>query len=719
MSFENVRQHDIKDCGAACLSMICRYYRLKLPLSVLREYIKVDNNGASIYGVVTGAKQLGLAATALSGTPNEFFDAWKKKEFSLPIIARVLIDGVLEHFIVIYKITDRYFYIADPANGKVKYTHRTFFKIWTGHIITFQKTDAFREKNECKGTLSRFWKLLYHQKALLVGIFGISLIVTAISFVGAFIFKILMQYIENNSAVSRFGSLAQVCLIILGLYFFQGGIEVLRGYLLAILSKRVNTPLLQSLYDRIVDLPMRHLENRQTGEFMSRFSDAQELTATISGTALSLILDTFLVALCTVILLTMNATLFSITLVAVLFFAIVILVFIHPIKAINEKQMEQNTILTSYLKESLDGIATVKAFGSEMTVKSKFSQKLYNFIKTDVSGNLIYVLQSSICSFVTSAGIILLLWSGTVLILQNALSLSTLLTFYSIFGYFLSPIQRLINLQPQLQNALVAAERLNDIFDLDTEHSTLQNIALTENDIQIDHVDFRYGNRELVLRDFSINIRSGESIALVGESGSGKTTLAKLLMAFYYPEKGSIILGGQNIKNFAAAQIRQNIAYVSQEVFLFADTVKNNLICGNENISQKEIDEVCHLTKADEFICRLPQGYNTYLGENGHDLSGGQRQRLAIARALLKKPSILILDEATSNLDTITEQSIRSSIDALKGQITCIIIAHRLSTIKNCDRIYVMEHGRVLESGTHAELLEHKGKYAKLCLQFQ
>ncbi|MBO5060475.1 MAG: peptidase domain-containing ABC transporter [Clostridia bacterium] len=710
-----VKQHDIKDCGAVCLSMICRHYKLKLPIARFRELIKVDNNGANIYGLVNGADKLGLKATALQGNADEFIESVKRKEFSFPIIARVIIDEILEHYIVIYKITNRYIYVADPGSGKKKYKFEEFFNIWTGHIVTFVKTANFKEVNECKGTLTRFVKLVTNQKKLLVVVFFISLLISLIGVLGAFIFQIIIDGIETQQTNGFLGmTLGQICVGIIILYLFQMVINVLRGYFLSVLSKNVDLPLMLNYYNHIVDLPIKHLNGRKTGELMSRFNDASSIKEAISSATLSLMLDTLMVVLCVFILYALNHVLFFITLFTVLAYAIVVICFLNPIKNINEKIMKENAEVTSYLKESVDGIETVKAFGAENIIKKKASDKVTKFVKNTMKGSIIYTTKDSLSGVVSSIGIIILLWIGTNLVMNNVISLGTLITFYSLLGYFLDPIQSLINLQPELQTAVVAADRLNDILDLETECKTTEKVEF-ENNIDIKNVSFRYGNRELVLQNVYMSIKQGETVALIGESGSGKTTLAKLIMAFYEPEEGQILIGGKNIAEVNPRSVRENIAYISQDVFLFSDSIKNNLTLGNKNIPMEEIEKACKLSMADEFIKKMPMGYNTLLGENGHDLSGGQKQRLAIARALLKNPKILIMDEATSNLDTITEQSIKETIDNLSGNITCIIIAHRLSTIKNCDKIYVMDRGMVVECGNHDDLIKKNGLYKKFC----
>ncbi len=713
MLFKIVKQHDTKDCGAACLSMICRHYKLKLPMAKFRELIKVDNTGANIYGLVDGADKLGLKATALQGNADEFIDSLYKKEFSFPVIARVIIDDVLEHYVVVYKITNKYIYVADPGSGKKKYKYDEFFNIWTGHIVTFEKTANFKEANECKGTLTRFVKLVTNQKKLLVAVFFISLLISLIGVLGAFIFQIIIDGIEKQQTDGFLGlTLGQICVGIIILYLFQMIISILRGYFLSVLSKNVDLPLMLNYYNHIADLPIKHLSGRKTGELMSRFNDASSIKDAISSATLSLMLDTLMVVLCVFILYALNPILFFITLFTVIAYAIVVICFLNPIKNINEKLMEENAEVTSYLKESVDGIETIKAFGAENIIKEKMASKFTKFVKKSMKGSIIYTIQDSLSGVVASIGVIVLLWSGTNLVMNNVVSLGTLITFYSLLGYFLDPIQSLIDLQPELQTAVVAADRLNDILDLETESKTTNKLEL-DNNIDIKNVSFRYGNRELVLQNIDMTIAQGETVALVGESGSGKTTLAKLIMSFYEPEEGKVLIGGKNIAELNPRSVRENIAYISQDVFLFSDSIKNNLTLGNKNIPMEEIEKACKLSMADEFIKKMPMGYNTLLGENGYDLSGGQKQRLAIARALLKKPKILIMDEATSNLDTVTEKSIKKTIDNLSGSVTCIIIAHRLSTIRNCDKIFVMGNGKIVETGNHNELIKKKGIYNK------
>ena len=289
-----------------------------------------------------------------------------------------------------------------------------------------------------------------------------------------------------------------------------------------------------------------------------------------------------------------------------------------------------------------------------------------------------------------------------------------MVTFYVILNYFISPITNLIEVQPTIQTAIVAAERLCDVLEVETENNVeYGKSADLKGDISFNDITFRYGYRKPVISNLSVNIPAGAKVAIVGESGSGKTTLMKLLMAFYQPESGEITVGNRKLTEFSPKEIRERIAYVSQNVFFFSDTVKENLVMGNKSITDKEIEEACKKAMADDFIKDLPMEYETVLSENASNLSGGQRQRLSIARALLRKPDIMILDEATSNLDTVTEQSIKNMIFGATKGLTTFIIAHRLSTIKNCDIILVMENGEIVESGTHDTLINANGRYTE------
>jgi ATP-binding cassette subfamily B protein len=401
-----------------------------------------------------------------------------------------------------------------------------------------------------------------------------------------------------------------------------------------------------------------------------------------------------------------------------LLYAVVVYSYNAPIRNINERSMEENSQVTSYLIESLNGIETIKSFNAERKAQNDTERMFIKFLDAIFRNGTLANSQRTLTGAIAVVGETVILWVGTNGILNGNMTIGGLITFNALMVYFLEPIKNLINLQPTMQTAIVAAQRLSEILELSpeddgNEEKRVKDINLTR-EISIRNLSFRYGTREPVLMDINMRIRGGEKIALVGESGSGKTTLVKLLMNFYSPEKGEILFGDYNIKDINREFLRSRISYISQDVFLFSGTIRENLTLGNENASLKDVIEACLLSRSNEFIEKMPLRYDTVLDENGSNLSGGQKQRLAIARALLKNPDVLIMDEATSNLDSITEKSIENTINDLPGDVTTIIIAHRLSTILRCDKIFVFDKGRIIESGSHGYLMAQKGTYYEL-----
>ncbi len=380
--------------------------------------------------------------------------------------------------------------------------------------------------------------------------------------------------------------------------------------------------------------------------------------------------------------------------------------------------MQNNAELTSYLVESLNGIETVKAFYGEETVNLETEFKFIRLLRSVLKLGSVSNIQEMLKALIEGIGGILIIWVGTYMVLNSDLTVGTLITFNSLLVYFLSPIKSIIDLQPAMQTAIVAAERLGEILDLPPEISENESLKIApknlKGDIIFSDICFRYGTRHAILEKFSLHVKSGESVALVGESGAGKSTLAKLLLNFYQPEKGNITIGDYVINDIRIDVLRSKIAYIPQEIFLFSGTIYENISFGVTDTDLEKVIECARMAMIHDDISNMPLRYETYVDENGSNLSGGQRQRIAIARALMKHPDILIMDEATSNLDAVSEKSIHETIDKLKKEITTIIIAHRLSTIRRCDRIIVLGKGKIIESGSHSDLMNLQNEYYNL-----
>jgi ATP-binding cassette subfamily B protein len=496
---------------------------------------------------------------------------------------------------------------------------------------------------------------------------------------------------------------------------FNIALSAARQHLLLHLSLKIDIPLMLGYFKHIFHLPAKFFGTRRTGDILTRFSDAGTIKNIFTTVSLSLIIDILLATVSGVILFVMNKTLFLIIAIITILNAALVYAFKKPYKELNLKSMEKQAALNSQIIDSLKGVETVKSFGIEDDTLEKTENKYISALRVGYKTSVTSNIQGAIAGFFGNIGNIVMTFVAALFVMNGDITLGSMFAFMSLSGYFMDPIGRLVGLQMQIQEASIAMKRMSEFYDLDEEQQNDGNLVKEfdlDGDIRIENLTFRYGNRAPVLKDISLKIYGGQKVALVGESGGGKTTLAKLLLGLWTQEEGNILINGYNVEELDKKKLRQKIAYVPQNVELFSGTIEENIKIGKPDATYEEMKDACKKAGCAEFIERLPAKYGSYLEEAGANLSGGERQRLALARALLKNPQILILDEATSNLDFVSEAAIYETLFDL--DCTVILIAHRLSTVRRCDKIVVIDQNRVTEVGTHRDLLAKNGIYSKI-----
>lgn len=706
-----VKQHDITDCAAACLATICMYYKKEITITKLRDILGTDIKGTTLLGLEDGAKKLGFDTRAIRVDKAGF-----KEKYTLPAIAHVITNEGLNHFVIIHKIKRDKVIILDPAKGKEKKSIDEFFKSFDGVLLLLAPNNEFNiGKIKGQGMLSKFIQLLLPQKSLFIYSIIASVILTIIGIVSAFFNKVLMDEILPYNLKN------QLNIFVIGfllLAITQIAVSSIRQHILLYLSQKIDISLLLGYFKHVYKLPMKFFATRKVGDILTRFSDAFTIKNILTSISLSLIMDIVLATVSAIILYIMNRKLFIVILVLTIISAILIYIFKGPYKKINLEQMEASARLNSQTIETLKGIETIKVYAAEEKSIEKLEVEYIKSLKIAFKEGVLSNIQGSISSAVSTVGNLVIMYMGSIMIINGDITLGTLMSFSTLSGYFMDPIGRLIGLQLSVQEASISLKRISEIYEVEKEQedTDIEKIKLEkiDGDIELNNIIFRYGSRLPVLNNISIKIPKGKKVALVGESGSGKTTISKLLLKYYTPEEGEININGYNIDELDLYNLRENISYVPQNVELFSGSIRENITLGKSNSSYEEIRNACENAGCKKFIESLPDKYNTFLEESGGGLSGGEKQRIALARALIKKPSFLILDEATSNLDFMSEARIFDTLFNKGKNITMLMIAHRLSTIRNCDIIYVIDKGRVVEEGDHESLLRKKGYYYKL-----
>ena len=378
--------------------------------------------------------------------------------------------------------------------------------------------------------------------------------------------------------------------------------------------------------------------------------------------------------------------------------------------------MQQASILNSQIIEGLEAVETIKGNAVEEKELDGIEREYIKSLRIGFKEGKLSITQGAISEIISTVGNLFIMYFGIKQVLSGNITIGSLMAFTTLSGYFMDPVGNLVGLQLQIQEAQISMNRISEILDYEREETKTEadKKCNLKGDIKLENVNFRYANRELALEDVSFTIEHGKKTALVGSSGSGKSTITKLLLKYYVPENGKITIDGMNIREISAQYLRENISLVPQNIQLFSKSIFENVAMVKPNATEKEVAEALILANADEFVRKQPMKMHTYLEEAGQGLSGGERQRLALARAFLKNADLFILDESTSNLDFGTENIIFDTIYNKLPNKTMLIVAHRLSTIKNCDKIIVLDEGKVIEQGTHNELLKQKGKYYEL-----
>lgn len=703
-----VPQIDARDCGVAALASISKFYGSDYSLAHLRELAKTNKEGTTALGIVKAAKEMSFETRAIQADMSLF----EMEDIPYPFIVHVNKEGKLQHYYVVYKNIKDHLIIGDP-DPTVKVTKMTkdrFASEWTGVAIFLAPAPSYKPHKDKKNGLMSFLPLIFRQRSLIFYIVLASLLVTLINIGGSYYLQgILDEYIPNQMK----STLGIISIGLIITYILQQIMSFSRDYLLTVLSQRLSIDVILSYIRHIFELPMSFFATRRTGEVISRFTDANSIIDALASTILSLFLDVSILIIVGSVLLVQNTNLFLLSLISVPIYIIIIFAFMKPFEKMNNDVMQSNSMVSSAIIEDINGIETIKSLTSEETRYQKIDSEFVDYLDKSFKLSKYSILQSSLKQGAQLILNIVILWFGAQIVMTGKISIGQLITFNTLLSYFTNPLENIINLQTKLQSAKVANNRLNEVYLVESEFKNTQTLTDSQflaGDICFEDISYKYGFGRDTLNNINLTIKQGDKVSIVGISGSGKTTLAKMIVNFFEPYKGRITINNNDLKMIDKKVLRQHINYLPQQAYIFSGSILENLTLGaNQMISQEDIIKACEIAEIRQDIEQMPMGYQTELSD-GAGLSGGQKQRIALARALLTKAHVLILDEATSGLDVLTEKKVIENLMAMTDK-TIIFVAHRLSISERTNQVIVLNQGKVIETGSHQELMTKQGFY--------
>lgn len=700
------KQRDKNECAVACLNSIFRFYNLRLSYYKIKDDLNTDLRGNSIWSIVNVAKKYKFISKGVKSENKESLFS----DINYPVIANVITEFQDLHYIVILSINNNWMEIFDPAVGKKNILIDEFIEMWTGYLVLIYPSDEFVAYRDEESTLKKIFSIINIPKRNWLYVTIISLLVTTLSIISSYYFSFLIDKVIPKDS-SKF--LYSFMIIIGILYFLKSIMGKIRGKIILLIEKKMNTELILNFFCSLIRLPLSFFSKKDSGDIVSRLKDVAKIKDAISNIAVTAILDCVMLIVILFVLLFLSEFSFLIAFITIILYVILTYFFAPILKKYSNEGAKKEADFMSYIINSINGIETIKNYNMQEKIEMYSAQKFENCINIAYNAGKINLVQSFLKEMIEAFVFIVYAYFGVQGVYNGSISCGELVTYNVLLMLILEPLERILSMQNFIQPALVSVDRMFEILREKKELDEGKRILKSFNRISYKEVCFSYGLRDATLDNINLEVKKGQKIAIIGESGSGKSTMVKLLMRFYDYTSGKIEIDGYELSEFTLESLRLNISYVSQNIFFFKGTILENLeiSCG---LSKKEVIEKVEKIGFSSFIEKFPLGINTVIEENGVNLSQGQKQRLSIIRALINNPQVLIIDEAVSSLDVITQNKVLDDIFQYDFNMTIIIITHNLNIVHKCNSVCIVDDGRIVEYGEVNKLLSNKSRLVEM-----